>query len=209
MNGHVRLHCLRHAESENVVTGTAGAQPSAALTARGRTQAAEAGLRLGGQGITHVYAGTALRARQTAAIVARTLGLTAGLTAGVTVVPGLEEVGLGRMEGTRDPGVRARTAEVLRSWVVDGDLDEAVGDGESGHTVTARVTAALTSLVAAHPGGTIAVVGHVASLTAGLGALCGLGGRVWGAPLPHAVPFLVEYGAGPGPAWRCPDWPGE
>ncbi|WP_326630619.1 hypothetical protein OIE67_40975 [Nonomuraea fuscirosea] len=97
MNDHVRLHCLRHAESENVVTGTAGAQPSAALT----------------------------------------------------------------------------------------------------------------SLVAAHPGGTIAVVGHVASLTTGLGVLCGLGGRVWGAPLPHAVPFLVEYGAGPGPAWRCPDWPGE
>lgn len=68
MNDHVRLHCLRHAESENVVTGTAGAQPSAALT----------------------------------------------------------------------------------------------------------------SLVAAHPGGTIAVVGHVASLTTGLGVLCGLGGRVWG-----------------------------
>ncbi|MEV0159261.1 histidine phosphatase family protein [Nonomuraea fuscirosea] len=205
MNDHVRLHCLRHAESENVVTGTAGAQPGAALTARGRVQASEAGLRLGGQGITHVYAGTAVRARQTAAIVAGTLGLTTG----VTVVPGLEEVGLGRMEGTRDPAVRARTAEVLRSWVVDGDLDQAVADGESGHTVTARVTAALTSLVAAHPGGTIAVVGHVASLTAGLGVLCGLGGRVWGAPLPHAVPFLVEYGAGPGPTWRCPDWPGE
>ncbi|MEU8359062.1 histidine phosphatase family protein [Nonomuraea sp. NPDC048882] len=203
MNDHVRLHCLRHAESENVVTGTAGAQPDAPLTARGRTQATEAGLRLGDEGITHVYAGTAVRARQTAAIVARTLGLTSG----VTVVPGLEEVGLGRLEGSRDPAVRARTAEVLRAWVVDGDLDEAVGDGESGHTVTARVTAALTSLVTAHPGGTIAVVGHVASLTTGLGALCGLGGRVWGAPLPHAVPFLVEYG--PGRAWRCRNWPGE
>ncbi|TDD12602.1 hypothetical protein E1292_01310 [Nonomuraea deserti] len=60
-------------------------------------------------------------------------------------------------------------------------------------------------MAAAHPGATVAVVGHVGSLTAGLNALCGLGARVWGAPLPHAVPFLVEWD---GRSWRCEAWPG-
>ncbi|MEV4801951.1 histidine phosphatase family protein [Nonomuraea sp. NPDC049421] len=116
----VRLWCLRHAESENVVTRTSGAQPHAELTPRGRDQAAEAGRRLRGAGISHVYASSAVRAATTAGIVA--------------------------------------------------------------------------------------VVGHVASLTAGLAVLCGLGGRVWGAPLPHAEPFAVEWD---GTAWRCGSWPAE
>ncbi|MGW0196292.1 hypothetical protein [Nonomuraea sp. NPDC003201] len=43
------------------------------------------------------------------------------------------------------------------------------------------------------------------SLTAGLSVLCrGLGERVWGAPLPHAVPFPVEWD---GRSWRCASWP--
>ncbi|GAA3130028.1 histidine phosphatase family protein [Nonomuraea salmonea] len=173
----VRLWCLRHAESENVVTRTSGAVPHAELTPRGRDQAAEAGRRLRGAGITHVYASSAVRAATTAEIVAGTLGLT------TTLLPELAEVGLGRAEGSQDAGVRARTAEVLRAWVVDGALDEAVADGEDGHAVTGRVAAALAGIAARHDGGVVAVVGHVASLTAGLAVLCGLGGlggRVWG-----------------------------
>lgn len=88
---------------------------------------------------------------------------------------------------------------------MDGRLGEAVADGEDGHAVTARIVTALTSIVTKRPGETVAVVGHVGSLTTGLSTLCGLGGRVWGAPLPHAVPFPVEWG---GRSWRCPSWPG-
>ncbi|MGH2352459.1 MAG: hypothetical protein ACRDJN_12690, partial [Chloroflexota bacterium] len=44
----------------------------------------------------------------------------------------------------------------------------------------------------------------VASLTVALGRLCALGSGVWGTPLPHARPFLVEWD---GHAWRCPTWP--
>ncbi|NUW33331.1 histidine phosphatase family protein [Nonomuraea sp. SMC257] len=190
--------CLRHAESENVTAGAAGALPSARLTAKGRLQAAEAARRVIGEGTTRIYASTAVRARQTADIMARTLG--------VDVVPlqDLVEVHVGRAEGAVDPATRARTAAVLRSWIVEGDLGEAVADGEDGHAVTARVAAALTSIAAEHAGETVAVIGHVASLTTGLSALCGLGRQVWGAPLPHAVPFLVEWD---GRAWQCPSWP--
>ncbi|WP_223166996.1 histidine phosphatase family protein [Nonomuraea sp. SYSU D8015] len=200
MSDLVRVLCLRHAESQNVTAGASGALPHAELTAEGRGQAAEAARLLLPEGITHAYASTAVRARQTAEIIAGTLGI------GVTPVAGLVEMGIGRLEGATDPATRARTREVLRSWVVDGRLGEAVGDGEDGHTVAARVVAALTAIATAHPGETVAVVGHVASLTIGLSGLCGLGGRVWGAPLPHAVPFLVEWDGG---AWRCSSWPGS
>ncbi|UBU14109.1 histidine phosphatase family protein [Nonomuraea gerenzanensis] len=198
MGDHVRLLCLRHAESENVIRGAAGALPLAELTAAGRLQATHAAKHLIGEEITRIYASTAVRARQTAEIMARTLATE------VTPLRELVEVDVGRSEGAVDPTTRARAAAVLRSWIVDGDLDEAVTDGENGHAVTARIVAALTSIAAAHPGETVAVVGHVASLTTGLSALCGLGQQVWGAPLPHAVPFLVEYD---GRSWQCSSWP--
>ncbi|PZG14111.1 histidine phosphatase family protein [Nonomuraea aridisoli] len=188
--------CLRHAEAGN--TGTPGALPLVRLTPAGRRQAAGVARLLHDEGVTRVYASTAARSRETADIIAGTLGVP------VAVVAGLGEMGLGRLEGSGDAATRARTLAVLRSWLVDGELGEAVADGEDGHTVAARVATALTSIASAHPGETVAVVGHVASLTTGLDALCGLGRRVWGAPLPHAAPFPVEWD---GRTWRCPSWP--
>ncbi|MGW4796977.1 histidine phosphatase family protein, partial [Nonomuraea sp. NPDC004297] len=168
-----------------------------------RAQAALAGRRLAGEGIVRVYASSAVRARRTAEIIARELGLGGD----VGLLPGLVEIGLGRSEGARSQEVRARTAEVLRSWVVGGDLEVSVDGGEDGWAVAGRVTAALSSIAAAHPGQTVAVVGHVGSLTTGLSALCaGLGGRVWGTPLPFATPFTVEWD---GRSWHCGEWPRE
>ena len=182
--------CLRHAESENVVAGASGALPMAPLTARGFRQAAAVAEVLGG--IDRVYASSALRARQTAAAL------------GVDVVARdeLVEIGLGAREGSTDPALQRETADVLRAWVVDGDLDRRVADGETGHDVLARMTAALGDVAAA--GGRTALVGHVGSLTLALSVLCGLGGGVWGRPLPHAVLFPVRWD---GRRWHCPQWP--
>jgi alpha-ribazole phosphatase/probable phosphoglycerate mutase len=94
---------------------------------------------------------------------------------------------------------------VLRAWIIDQDLERRVADGESGHQVVARVTAAFRQIAITHPGETVVVVGHVASLTVTLGLLCALGTRVWGTPLSHAHPFLVEWD---GHTWNCPAWPG-
>jgi alpha-ribazole phosphatase/probable phosphoglycerate mutase len=96
------------------------------------------------------------------------------------------------------------TADVLRAWMVGRNLGRRAADGETGHQVVARVTAAFGKIAGAHPGETVAVVGHVASLTVALGRLCALGSGVWGTPLPHARPFLVEWD---GQAWHCPTWP--
>ncbi|TYC10088.1 histidine phosphatase family protein [Actinomadura syzygii] len=192
------MWCLRHAESANVITGTAGVVPAAPLTEHGRHQALAAARLLADEPITRIYSSTAVRARQTAEHLAALPELT------VTAMPELNEVGIGEHEGTNDPAVRARTAEVLHAWIVKQDLDQRVSDGETGHDVLARMTATFATIATAHPGETVAVVGHVASLTVTLARLCALGSKVWGTPLPHARPFLVEWD---GHAWHCPAWP--
>ncbi|MGH3124760.1 MAG: histidine phosphatase family protein, partial [Streptosporangiaceae bacterium] len=60
MSDHVRTWCRRHAESENIITGTAGAVPAAALTAHGRHQAIDAAQVLADEPIIRVYSSTAL-----------------------------------------------------------------------------------------------------------------------------------------------------
>jgi broad specificity phosphatase PhoE len=184
VSNRVRVWCLRHAESESDPSGRAGAEPTAPLTARGRLQAIAAAQELAAEPITRIYASTALRARQTAALLAAVPALP------ITEMPELVEV-------------RCTAAE-LHAWVVEQDLGRRTADGETGHQVVARVTAAFRRIAGAHPGEAVAVVGHVASLAVALGRLCSLGPVVWGTPLPHARPFLVEWD---GQAWQCPEWP--
>jgi broad specificity phosphatase PhoE len=192
-----RVWCLRHAESENVVGRVAGAQPLAPLTALGRQQAESAADVLAGEPVARVWSSTALRARETATVIANRMGVE------VIALPELAEVDIGDREGSVDPAIHAETAEVLRSWVVDGDLSTRVADGEYGSAVVSRVLSALTIATVDDCAASV-VVGHVASLTVALSVVCGLGAEVWGAPLPHAVPFLVRCN---GSDWSCPSWP--
>jgi broad specificity phosphatase PhoE len=183
MSDRVRVWCLRHGESE-ANAKVSGAGEDCPLTELGRRQAVDAARTLAAEPIAWIYSSTALRARQTADLLATTPGLC------IATMPELVEVGC--------------TAEELHAWVVEQDLGRRAADGETGHEVVARVTAALRTIASAHPGGTVAVVGHVASLTVALGRLCSLGSTVWGTPMPHARPFLVEWD---GQAWHCPTWP--
>ena len=185
MSGRVRVWCVRHAESE-ANAQVPGAADDGGLTELGRRQALAAARTLAGEPVAAVYASTMLRARQTADF------LAAALNADVAAVPELVEVDA--------------SADVLRAWIVEEDLSLRAADGESGAEVVARVTAAMQRIADAHPGDTVAVVGHVASLTVALARCCALGATVWGAPLPNARPFLVEWD---GQTWRCPAWPGE
>lgn len=93
---------------------------------------------------------------------------------------------------------------MLHAWVVRGEWAARVADGETGHQVIDRVTAALDTIARDNPRRTVVLVGHVASLTAGLAAVCRLGSEIWGAPLPPATPFLIHRHQ---QAWHCPHWP--
>ncbi|MEV0299418.1 histidine phosphatase family protein [Nocardia sp. NPDC050710] len=198
MNVYARIWCLRHAESENVVAGVAGVVPMSPLTSRGFRQAASAARALGDEPITSVYCSTALRTQQTAA------ALLVGRKIDIVTLPELAEVGIGAAEAAADPGVRQQTAAVLRSWIVDQQLERRVADGESGSEVLARMTTALEQIARDHDGESVVLVGHVASMSVTFAQLCGLGARVWGIPLPHAVPFLVERNS---KSWHCRSWP--
>jgi hypothetical protein len=132
VSNRVRVWCLRHAESESDPSGRAGAEPTAPLTARGRLQAIAAAQELAAEPITRIYASTALRARQTAALLAAVPALP------ITEMPELVEV-------------RCTAAE-LHAWVVEQDLGRRTADGETGHQVVARVTAAFRRIAGAHPG---------------------------------------------------------
>ncbi|MGY0231669.1 histidine phosphatase family protein [Longispora urticae] len=185
MTDHVRIFCLRHAEADTAFGGGGRVNPPAPLTPRGWEQAASAATTFRGTVLDGVYDSTAVRSRDTAGVLARVVGVAP------VPAPGLLEADV--------------DAATLRAWIVDRDLSARADDGETGAGVAARVTAALTDIASRHPGGTVAVVGHVASLTVGLSELCGLGAAVWGRPLPHAVPFLVERNGG---TWTCTSWPG-
>ena len=197
MSDRVRVWCLRHGESE-ANAQVPGAVNDGGLTELGRRQALSAAQTLAAEPLTRIYASTALRARQTAELLATALGATTRSRQGlpsipIAALPELVEVSC--------------TADALRAWVVEENLGrrEADGaDGETGQQVVARVAAAFQQIARAHPGETVAVVSHVASLTVAAARLCGLGAAVWGAPLPNAQPFLVEWD---GRAWHCPAWP--
>jgi alpha-ribazole phosphatase/probable phosphoglycerate mutase len=149
-------------------------------------------------GVSWIYTSTAVRAAQTGEIFADELRV------GTTALPELLEVDLGRSEGTTDPVIISRTAKVLRSWVSAADLGDHIDDGEDGYAVVSRVARAFQKIEHKAHGSTVVVIGHVASLTAGLSKMCDLGMSVWGLPLPHAVPFAVERR---GDRWWCDAWP--
>jgi broad specificity phosphatase PhoE len=124
----------------------------------------------------------------------------------VRVEPGLVECGIGECEGSTDAASQTRCVDLLRAWIVDGDLEARIPGGDSGRELSTRVTAALTAVAAAHAGRSVIVVSHVAALTVGLLALCAdlRPAAVWGRPLPHATPVLVRPGRG---GWSCASWP--
>jgi broad specificity phosphatase PhoE len=179
----VRVWCLRHGEPE-ANAGVPGVGNDSRLTELGRRQAVDVAQELAAEPIVAVYSSMALRARQTAALLATARRLD------VTPLPELVEAEC--------------TAEQLRAWVVEEELGRCAEDGETGNACVARVTAVFERIARAHPGETVAVVGHVASLTVALARLCALGATVWGTALPNARPFLVEWD---GRTWRCPAWP--
>ena len=100
--GSVRLFCLRHGESANVVAGAAGVLPAAPLTPLGREQASATAALLRDVPVDGVYTSTARRATETAKIIAAAHGLRPSIMAD------LDEVGIGALEGATDPPIPVR-----------------------------------------------------------------------------------------------------
>lgn len=155
-----RILLVRHGEAAyeaDVTTGSGGT-----LTPRGRRQAREAGPRLAGERIAHVYASDMARAVQTAEL------LAAGLGVEVTVREGLQEFDPGVHHG--EPHDSGWASATVAAWL-DGDLDAHWEGGESAREMATRVTRVLDELADLHRGETVVVVSHGGAILATLSVL--------------------------------------
>ncbi|MFN8584602.1 MAG: histidine phosphatase family protein [Dehalococcoidia bacterium] len=154
---------VRHGESEGNVQRIIQGQMDFPLTAAGEVQAEAAGRRLASSGAVALYTSPLRRARRTAEIVGRSMGLEA------LEVAGLSEYGFGEAEGLRWPEAAARWGLANRDWGV-GQVP-----GEEGmEAFRLRVRAAFDALHERHRESLAVAVVHGGVLGAILGSLSGL-----------------------------------
>jgi len=172
----VRWIFVRHAETEDNVLERLSDDPEAPLSPAGEEQAEALGVLLAGCGAGALLCSPTLRARRTAAPLARRLGLPP------TLDDALAERRLGALAGQTRAAVRAGPlADRLTSW------DLAPPGGESLHEVARR---ALSTLAAQPPWPVQVVITHSGVLRAVLGLIDGLPpARRGQLRVPHATPL--------------------
>ncbi|CCK30478.1 hypothetical protein BN159_6099 [Streptomyces davaonensis JCM 4913] len=148
---------LRHGETaltpQKRFSGSGGSDP--VLSEIGRDQAERVGAALARRGtVQAIVASPLARTRETAAAVARRLGLE------VTVEEGLRETDFGAWEGLTFGEVRERYPDDLNAWLADPGA-RPTGDGESFTETATRIEATRDKLVAAYAGRTVLLVSHV------------------------------------------------
>jgi broad specificity phosphatase PhoE len=132
----------RHGETEWNRIGRWQGATDIPLSDVGRAQARALGARLVGQGIRRVYASHLARARETAEIVAATLGVPAA----VTIDPRLRERGYGCFEGLTREECAQTHPEVWQRYLADRRL--VPPDAEPQAEIIARATAAMLAIAA-------------------------------------------------------------
>jgi len=151
----MRLVLVRHGQTPSNVLGLLDTEPPGpGLTELGRQQADELPEILAGEQIESVYASTAMRAQQTAAPLARALGLE------VLIRPGLREIAAGNWEMLDDEfSVRGFLALIGR-WMQGSSDERSPGPkGESGREVLQRFDEVVAEVAATGVAGA-ALVAH-------------------------------------------------
>lgn len=133
--------------------GLASANPGLSDEGRAQIRAVADWLAPLAERIDAVVASPVRRTRESAEIIAETLGRP------LEEEPGFAEMEFGAWDGLTFAEVGERHPEELKAWL--GSLDVAPGGGESFRAVEARVLAGLERLLERHPGRTVVVVSHV------------------------------------------------
>jgi probable phosphoglycerate mutase len=159
----VKLLLIRHSEPDP--TRDCVDPP---LSNEGRRLAANTAEWIVGEGVSIVYSSETRRARETAEVVAARVG------APLVIEDGLAEFG-GGYEYVPVDELR-RTDDARWTAMAAGDLTVYGTDAD---TFRAGVTAAMETIVAAHPGETVAVVSHAGAINAYLGGILGIERLLW------------------------------
>lgn len=157
-----RLLLVRHGVTQHSIehrfSGRDGVDPP--LIPQGEEQARAVAEELANRGGADVLLTSPMkRARQTAGIIARRLGLGRA-----QVVPDFAEAGFGLWEGLTFAEVKARWPDELTAWLASPDVS--APGGESYAQLRDRVDRARREVVAAHPGKRVLVVAHVSPIKA-------------------------------------------
>ncbi|GAA1584167.1 bifunctional RNase H/acid phosphatase [Kribbella sancticallisti] len=151
-----QLIFLRHGETPHTVdkrfSGSGGDDPGLSPTGEAQAQAAARYLSTIG-GIDAVVASPMLRTRQTAQVVAESLGLD------VKVEKGWVECSFGDWDGHTFAEVQQKWPDALNAWMESTSV--APPGGESFDACARRARSARDGLLAAYPGRTVLVVTHV------------------------------------------------
>jgi alpha-ribazole phosphatase len=153
-----RLIFVRHAEPDENVAGRIYGSLDPDLSTRGRLHADVVASALAAEPITAVYSSPLRRARATAAPLAERLGLE------TIVIPGLEEIDFGELEGLT-------LAEAAERYPVEAGWMVAPGDavfpgGESVATLRTRAVAAAREIAGRQEDATVAVFSHAVVIRA-------------------------------------------
>ncbi|MEU8345201.1 probable phosphoglycerate mutase [Actinomadura meyerae] len=157
------------------------------LAPEGREQAERVGERLAGEKLDAIYVTSLRRTAETAAPLARRLGLEPRVEAG------LREVHLGEWEGGLYRRKVAENDPVAQRMFAEERWDVIPG-AEPAADFAARVEESLTRLAAAHAGGRIAVFTHGGVIAQALAAATGARPFAFLAPDNASISLLVRLG---------------
>jgi probable phosphoglycerate mutase len=170
MSSTTRVFLVRHGATILTAENRFAGAVEVPLSDDGREQARRLSMRLRGEPIAAVYASPLGRAAETARIAAEPHGLPVHTDAR------LREISHGRWEEMTRTEVEERFPAEVESWEADPYTFAPEG-GETGLDVTARALPAMLELVRAHPGQTILVVSHKATIRLLLSSLLGFDPR--------------------------------
>jgi probable phosphoglycerate mutase len=163
-------HLLRHGQTEHTPERRFSGRNDLTLSLTGRAEAEAAAVRAAELGIEVIVASPLARTRETAEIVAASLGLP------VAVDEDLMELDFGRLEGLS--GDEARTAHPLAVRRFLSDVTVAAPGGESVADVSTRVARARRRILSEHAGRTVLIVSHVTPIKLLVAAGLGVGDDV-------------------------------
>jgi len=165
-----RVFMVRHGDTVLSAEDRFAGVTDVELSEKGREEARRLAERLKGEKITAVYASPLGRTVETARILAAPHDLE------VQTCDGFREISHGHWEGMRRHEVEEKFPEEMAEWEKD-PYTFAPSGGESGLAVTARALPALIALVRQHPGESIVIVSHKATIRLLLSSLLGFDPR--------------------------------
>jgi len=180
------IFLARHGETEWNRIGRWQGRTDIPLSEVGRAQARTLAGRLSDRGVSEIFSSDLSRARETAEIVAETLGVSR-----VSLDPRLRERGFGCFEGLTRDECAERHAEAWARYLADRRATPT--DAEPQEQVVERMLGALTAISESAVGtGNVLVVSHGAAIRSFVHTITGTAP----APMANAALFLVDYGGG-------------